>query len=115
MISQITQAKLHNLQSKSDIFTAWDGRIPGFGVRRQTEGGSISFILKLRINGKQKIITLGRVGILKLSEARDQAVALLRENLRDNLIYFTKDKIENSTKNLCTLVEQICVSTSQPR
>ncbi len=50
----------------------WDGRVPGFGVRISA-GGTKSFILLYRANGKPRRLTLGRYPLLTLSEARKAA------------------------------------------
>ena len=59
--------------------TAWDKEVAGFGARKQTAAGKVSFILKTRIDGKQKKFTLGKFGILTIDAARKQALELLRE------------------------------------
>ena len=78
----MTKEKIELLDSGQ---TVWDKRVPGFGARKQTAGGSTSFILKLRIRRKQKLLTLGRYGILTIEQARAKAIDILRENLSDNL------------------------------
>ena len=78
LMREMTKTQIEGWQSEPGAFTHWDGGLPGFGVRRQTANGSTSFILKLRIDGKQKTITLGRVGILTVSEARAQAKEFLK-------------------------------------
>ena len=40
--------------------TVWDETVKGFGVRRQKE--SVSYILKSRFKGRQKLVTIGRHG-----------------------------------------------------
>ncbi len=44
----------------------WDEKLQGFGARKQSANGSISFILKTRIGGRQTIITIGRYGVLTI-------------------------------------------------
>jgi integrase len=55
--------------------TVWDKRLPGFGARRRA--GSITFVLKYRLGGKQRWLTLGRHGVVTLDHARGQARRLL--------------------------------------
>ena len=50
----------------------FDSIVPGLCVR-VTEGGSKSFVLVTHYKGKQKWLTLGHPGGLKLADARDQA------------------------------------------
>ena len=51
---------------------AFDSMIPGLAVR-VTGRGVKSFVLITRLHGKQRWITLGRVGVLSLADARAQA------------------------------------------
>ena len=53
----LTNRNIESIQTGKVI---WDEKLQGFGARRQSENGSISFILKTRIRGRQKIITIGR-------------------------------------------------------
>ncbi len=56
----------------------WDEVIIGFGVRTQTTT-SPRYIVKATLNGRQKLITIGRHGALTLEQARIQAKQLLGE------------------------------------
>ena len=84
LMREMTETQIEDWQNTLGVFTKWDRKLPGFGVRRQTENGCTSYIMKLRICGKQKLITLGRVGILTLPEARAQAAKILRKNYLEN-------------------------------
>jgi integrase len=53
----------------------WDAKLPGFGARRQRE--AVSYILKYRVNGIQRFITLGRHGVLTPDAARRKAKTIL--------------------------------------
>lgn len=55
-----------------------DTALPGFGLRVYS-GGSKTFILEKRIDGKVKRISLGRYGALTCEQARKQAHKLLGE------------------------------------
>ena len=71
----ITNKIVESLRAKQTI---WDTSLKGFGVRRRTENGSATFILKSRINGKQVEITIGRYGNPWTPKtARDRAMGLL--------------------------------------
>ena len=50
----------------------FDSIIPGLAIR-VTERGVKSFVLITRLHGKQRWITLGRVGVLSLADARTEA------------------------------------------
>ncbi len=50
----------------------FDSIVPGFAVR-VTDKGTKSFVVITRLHGKQKWVTLGRVGVLELADAREAA------------------------------------------
>lgn len=56
----------------------FDTEIRGFGVR-VVESGTKSYVLDYRIAGRQRRLTIGRVGEWSLSAARDRAAELRRE------------------------------------
>src|SRR5262245_2944043 len=53
----------------------WDNRVPGFGARRQQN--AVAYILKFRLHGVQRFVTLGRHGVLTPDEARRKAKRML--------------------------------------
>lgn len=50
----------------------WDTVIPGFGVRVYPSGRK-AFILRFRVNGRKRLLTIGTYGPMTLEEARTQA------------------------------------------
>ena len=55
----------------------WDSALPGFGVRITTAGAK-AYVLKFRTSdGRQRMMTIARVGTLTLDESRDEARKLL--------------------------------------
>lgn len=71
----LSDAKLRSLKPpEKGQFNYWDKGLAGFGVRL-SQGGSRTFVLKHR----NQYITLGRHGIVSLSEARTEAKRLLAE------------------------------------
>jgi len=57
MKQKITKSVVNALPPRTCI---WDTQVIGFGVRRQKD--SISYIVKTRIRGRQRLITIGRHG-----------------------------------------------------
>lgn len=58
----------------------WDSEVPGFGVR---VGKRKSWIVVVRDeHGRQRWVTLGKVGIMTVREAREEARAILRAAVR---------------------------------
>ncbi len=64
-------------EGKAQAFVR-DSVLPGFGLR-VTAGGSKSFILEKRVNGRVRRQTLGRFGVLTVEQARREAHKLLGE------------------------------------
>ena len=50
----LTNRSLNNMIEGQII---WDEKLSGFGARKQTSQGNVSFIVKTRLNGRQKIFT----------------------------------------------------------
>lgn len=57
--------------------TAWDSEVRGFGVRRQARDAV--YVLKTRIRGRQRFLTIGRhqPGVMTPDRARKEAIRLL--------------------------------------
>jgi integrase len=53
---------LQNIKGLRDRAVLWDTEVKGFGARGFGSGGGVSFILKKRINGRQRLITIGKLG-----------------------------------------------------
>ena len=70
----LTNRSIESIQTGKVI---WDEKLQGFGARKQSANGRISFILKTRIRGLQTIITIGRYGVLTIQAARAEALKLL--------------------------------------
>ena len=56
----------------------WDASLPGFGVRTRAKAEP-RYVVKTVLDGRQKLITIGRHGILTLEQARQAARRILGE------------------------------------
>jgi integrase len=56
----------------------WDSTVPGFGLRIYPTGRK-AFILRYRVNGRKKLLTLGPYGVLTVEQARNLARQRLGE------------------------------------
>lgn len=65
----ITIARVRQLQPGEVL---WDKEVRGFFARKNANG-SVSFILKTRVKGRQRKITLGKLGTVTVEKARDLA------------------------------------------
>ncbi len=70
------------IPAEKDQFV-WDTDLSGFGLRCRANGGKF-YVVKYRISGKQRWVTLGRHGPLKPKIARLEALKLLGEVARGN-------------------------------
>lgn len=70
----LTKDKLRDLAPRDRTFIEWDRKVTGLGVR-VTPNGAKAFVLNYRnADGASRRMTLGRVGQLKLADARDLAL-----------------------------------------
>ena len=54
---KITQTVLAEMQPE-DVM--WDSAVKGFGARCRSQAGAVSFCVKTRVNGRQRLITIGK-------------------------------------------------------
>ena len=72
MLGKITKATVEKLPLNSLI---WDNALIGFGARRQLR--HVHYLLRYRLNGHQRFITIGRHGTWTPDSARNEARRLL--------------------------------------
>lgn len=74
---KLTKSVVEGLPAPALGYTLqWDGELKGFGVRI-TARGVKTFVLQRRVNGKERRITIGRLGPLTAEQARREATKLL--------------------------------------
>ena len=74
---RLTKTVVERLGAPAQGYTLhWDGELKGFGVR-VTARGIKTFILQRRVHGKERRITIGRLGPLTAEQARLEATKLL--------------------------------------
>jgi integrase len=78
----LTRASVESLTYRTDgphKQIAWDAKVRGFGARITPEGGK-SYVLLYRVQGRQRLMSLGRVDeFASLDAARTKASGLLQE------------------------------------
>src|SRR2546423_15358298 len=62
---------------RADVFV-WDGELRGFGLRVRP-GGTKTYVLQYRTRGRQRRMTIGRVGPMTPDDARKSALKLLAQ------------------------------------
>src|SRR5215472_11862335 len=72
MIGKITKTTVDRLQPDTML---WDSTLVGFGARRQRK--HVHYLLRYRLNGKQRFHSIGRNGTFTPDTARTEAQRLL--------------------------------------
>jgi integrase len=81
---KLTKRNVDTLKPAAERFTAWDTDLKGFGLRITPMGERV-YVLKYRIAGEQRWLTIGRHGSPWTPEqARDEAKRLLGDVARNN-------------------------------
>jgi len=73
---KLTKAKINSLKPEAKDIFVWDSSMPGFGVRVKPSGVK-TFVTQYRNkHGRSKRLSIGRVGVLTLDQARKEALRL---------------------------------------
>ena len=72
MIGKVTKSAVERLSTNEVL---WDTSLVGFGARRQLR--HVHYLLRYRLNGHQKFISIGRHGMWTPETARTEAKRLL--------------------------------------
>ncbi len=95
--------------------TIWDDQVKGFGARRQMKG--VSYVVKGRLKGRQKFLTIGRHGSPWTPEtARKEArrLLVLLEQGVDLLEEKRRERARKSTAELWKLFDEEHVEKLKP-
>lgn len=72
----LSKASIEKITPQPHQFFVWDSKVSGLGLR-VSAGGSKTFVIQSRIDGKEKKITIGKYGILSPDQARKTAISHL--------------------------------------
>lgn len=97
---RISQQSVKQLEPKSKTYSVWCSELKGFGVR-VNPAGSMSFIAKYRVNGKQQMATIGRTDSLKAEAARRRA----RELMGSAAMGINEIALEKADRSAATITE----------
>lgn len=78
MTVKITKRTIDQLPNRDQAFSIWDSELKGFGLRVSPKGRKV-YVVKCRIRGRQKFITIGPHGPITAEQARVRAYAILSE------------------------------------
>lgn len=78
MRTKLTDRNVKRNPPTSGQLELWDTVLPGFGLRI-SYGGKRAYCLMVRINGKQRRLSVGNAELIGLAEARDKARAMMRD------------------------------------
>ena len=77
-MAKLTKRIVDALPVKNTEYAMWDSELRGFGIRVWPSGKK-TYVLKCRIKGKQKKITIGTHGVYTVDQARTNAIGYLSE------------------------------------
>jgi integrase len=80
---KFTEANVKAHKDKRPNYSLWDDNLPGFGFRVQA-GGSKVYYAKYRVGTKQRMLKIGRVDKLSLTDATKKAKAVF-SSVADNV------------------------------
>ncbi len=104
---RITKRTVDSLRATGREYVHWDGELKGFGVRVRASG-SKSFVAVYRTGGRStplRRVTIGAVGKIEASKARDEAKTILRgaELGEDRAAAKAKARVEMTLAQVCDL------------
>ena len=97
---RISQQSVKQLEPKPKTYSVWCSELKGFGVR-VNPAGTMSFIAKYRVNGKQQMTTIGRTDSLKAEAARRRA----RELMGSAAMGINEIAIEKAERSASTITD----------
>ena len=68
----LTEKKVRDARPGEENRIEWDGEVKGLGLR-VTKAGAKSYVLSYRVDGRKRLMTLGRVSEMGLARARELA------------------------------------------
>ena len=77
-MAKLTKRTADMAETRDKISVVWDDELRGFGLRVYPNGRKV-YIVKCRIKGQQRFITLGQHGPVTADQARAKAYNILSE------------------------------------
>ena len=95
---------IRNVEALRPGETIWDDRVKGFGARRQKKG--ISYVVKARLKGRQKYLTIGRHGSPWTPETARKEARRLLVLLERGIDPLEEKRRERAKKSLAQLAQR---------
>ena len=95
---------MRNVEALQPGETIWDDRVKGFGARRQNKG--ISYVVKARLKGRQKYLTIGRHGSPWTPETARKEARRLLVLLERGIDPLEEKRRERAKKSLAQLAQR---------
>ncbi|MCZ6771954.1 MAG: tyrosine-type recombinase/integrase [Proteobacteria bacterium] len=81
MRTKLTDRNVNRKPPESGQIEMWDTTLPGFGIRIG-HGGKRTYNVMVRINGKQRRVTVANAKLIGLAESREKAREIMRDAAR---------------------------------
>jgi integrase len=82
-MAKLTKRTVDHTEISDRTKVIWDDELRGFGLRVYPNGRKV-FVVKCRVKGRQRFITIGRHGPVTVDQARGKAIAILSEAKNGN-------------------------------
>jgi integrase len=82
-MAKLTKRTVDHTEISDRTKVIWDDELRGFGLRVYPNGRKV-FVVKCRVQGRQRFITIGRHGPITVDQARGKAIAILSEARNGN-------------------------------
>jgi integrase len=82
-MAKLTKRTVDHTEISDRTKVIWDDELRGFGLRVYPNGRKV-FVVKCRVKGRQRFITIGRHGPVTVDQARVKAIAILSEAKNGN-------------------------------
>ncbi len=82
-MAKLTKRTVDHTEISDRTKVIWDDKLRGFGLRVYPNGRKV-FVVKCRVKGRQRFITIGRHGPVTVDQARGKAIAILSDAKNGN-------------------------------
>jgi integrase len=105
--TRLTKRSVETLSPAENRYVVWDKETTGFGVRVNRDG-SKTFVTKYFVNGRQRWLSIGKLGALTVDQARKEARYVLGAAAKGEDVAQTKKNARTEAKARSLNLEEFC-------